>query len=214
MLCGHYFIINHKLSIINYCSLMYTDLKETAVKLLNGNFYSQRVFEKFFSNPKNKRFRPWLVALNDFKVLNRYIDCHDAKFFGNEETIRKSRRKYLSACGITAKQMEIFTVINHVLLLDAYEHATNEELKNYYKMLVYLSGNDEHSTYIVSQRTKLQEFFYKNQVKLINSFVANSPSKEELREFIIVSILFSNGDICYDEETRNNFLLLCYETII
>ena len=188
---------------------MYTHIKEVAVKIINGNFYSERIIKKFLNTPNHKNDRKWIKTLTRISTLKLYIDCHDVRFFGHEEKVKKNTHKYYAACGITPNQMSKFVALNQVMLLDIYENSTNEELKSYYHLLVYLIGHDNQSTYIVNERRKLQEIFHKKQAHLIKKFVSSPPTQEELRDFIIISILFSQPEKQHSEETRQQFLTLC-----
>lgn len=190
---------------------MYTYLKTDAVKILKTGFYPQRVLEKFLT--KHKKDHHWAASLNSASVLSRYIDCIDVRFFGHEEMVKKNQRKYYSVCGITEHQMKKFIELNHILLLDVHENTTNEKLKDYYKILIYLSGDDGRYNYSVSERQKLKELFHRKQAKLIDSFVSELPTKEELRDFIIISVLLSQGELLHDITTRQKFISLCEKVV-
>jgi len=55
----------------------------------------------------------------------------------------------------------------------------------------------------------MEELVHKIQARLINSFINEAPSTEDLRNFVIISVLFSEGDLLHDEVTKDSFVKLC-----
>ena len=190
---------------------MRTSIKQRAIHCLNlvQGFYPEHVVKSFLSEPQHKRAAGWVKTLNDSQTLIRYIYCKDVKFYGYTQKVEKCKRAYYRACGITTKKLENFLRLNNLLLLDVYEKTTHEKLKSYYKALACLNGIEPKATCVIMERRKMEEIAHKLQAKLINAFMNEAPSKEDLRNFIVISILFSQGDLLHDEITRENLLTLC-----
>ncbi len=189
---------------------MRTSIKQRAIHCLNQGFYPEHVVKSFLNEPQHKKSANWVKTLDDHQTLIRYIYCRDVKFYGYAQKVEKCKRGYYRACGITVKKLEDFLHLNNLLLLDVYEKTTHEKLKNYYKALACLNGVEPKATCVIMERRKMHEIVHKLQAKLINEFVTNAPSTEELKDFIVISILFSEGDLLHDNVTKENFLTLCH----
>lgn len=188
---------------------MHTSIKEKAITSLKEGFYPKHVVAEFLSYPQHKRARNWVNDINSVGGLKRYIWCQDAKFYGHKEKAEKDKRKFYGVCGVTVKRMADFIHLNYLFLLDEYDKTTNEHLKKYYKALVCLNGGQYNTTYIVMERKKMQESVHRLQAKLIKELVANPPQKEVLKNFIILSVLFSLGDLLHEETIRKDLIKLC-----
>lgn len=188
---------------------MRTFIKEKAVSCLKCGFYPEHVIESFLSYPQHKNSRNWISQINKAQVLNRYICCQDAKFFGYAEKAERNRRKYYRACGITVKNMADFSHLNYLFLLDVYEKATDESLKSYYKAIVCLKGGERTASCVILERRKMEEIVHKLQSKLIKKFLNEPPQKDILKNFIVISILFSQGDLLHDDVAKDGVLTLC-----
>ena len=189
---------------------MRTTIKEQAMYCLQGNFYPAHVVENFLSHPQYKRTKDWLKSINKSGVICHYIRCQDTKFYGSPEHAQKEQRKYFSLNGVTPQRMAKFIHLNYLFLLDEYEKTTDEALKKYYKALVCLNGGQYNTMYVVMERQKMQEMVHKLQAKLIKAFLVKQPSKEVLKNFIVLSVLFSLGELLHEDEVKQGFLQLCH----
>ena len=189
---------------------MHGKFKEKVVSCLEQvEFYPAHVIEQFLSEPKRKNSRNWVKQLCNKHRLINFIDCKDAKFYGNTDVVAKNKRAYYAICGITSGQMEKFEHLNYLLLIDVFKKTRRKVLHHYYNMIVCLNGGEDTACCVLFERRKLDELVHKTQAKLINDFVNKPPRKKELRDFIIITILFSQADLSHDEATRENFLKLC-----
>ncbi|MBQ7303927.1 MAG: hypothetical protein IJW75_03300 [Alphaproteobacteria bacterium] len=189
---------------------MHLYIKEEAITCLNEGIYPQEVIDRFLSEPKHKNKRKWLSQICTKLILRRYVECKDTKFYGNVDLVEKARREFFNSYGISIKNMEHFERLNYLFLLKSYNTTNNEALKHYYHMILCLNGGDGVGNCILFERRKLGEFIHKEQVKLINRFAKEkSLCKEDLYNFILVVILFSQSDISHDAVTKKNFLKLC-----
>ncbi|MBQ2811025.1 MAG: hypothetical protein IJF12_02525 [Alphaproteobacteria bacterium] len=188
---------------------MRTSIKQKAIHCLEHGFYPKHVVKKFLSKQQNKNAGSWVKTLEDPQVLLRYVYCRDVKFYGYTEKTERCKRAYYRSCGVTPKKMESFLHLNNELLLDVYENTTHEKLKSYYKALACLNGIEPKASCFLYERRKMKELVHKLQAKLINSFINEAPSTEDLRNFVIISVLFSEGDLLHDEVTKDSFVKLC-----
>lgn len=192
---------------------MRTTIKEEAIFCLSGNFYPEHVVKNFLSYPQYKSAKAWTKDINKAAVLGSYIRCQDEKFFGHEEKVKKNQRKFFSINGVTPQRMSKFIHLNYLFLLDEHERTTDELLKKYYKALVCLNGGQFNTTYVVMERKKMQESVHRLQAKLIRTFLVKQPSKEVLKNFIVLSVLFSLGDLMHEDEVKNGFIELCHKVV-
>lgn len=188
---------------------MRTSIKQKAIHCLAHGFYPEHVVNDFLSCPQHKKSANWVNSLDNPQVLTRYVYCRDVKFFGYAEKVERCKRAYYRSCDVTTKKLEDFLHLNNLLLVDVYEKTTHEDLKRYYKAIACLNGVEPRASSFLYERRKMEEIVHKLQAKLINAFIQAPLSKQELRSFVMIAVLFSEGDLLHDEDTRDNFLKLC-----
>ena len=99
--------------------------------------------------------------------------------------------------------MDNFRLLNLCLLREVIKSTTDEQLLRYYRLRLGLNDGTA-----VSQRSRIAEMAHCTEGKLIVRFAEHPEAlpKAELRNFVIIAALLSDGDIYHDQSVLLDFL--------
>lgn len=173
-------------------------MKKYAISVV-GDIYPEEVVSKFLSLCKYKQKKEWLETM-DNQNIKRYLDA--IEIVSSCPNVYEQLRVW-KINDITLKKMENFRLLNLCLLQEVIKSTTDEQLLRYYRLRLGLNDGTA-----VSQRSRMAEMAHCAEGKLIVRF-AEQPevlSREELRNFVIIAALLSDGDIYHDQSVLLDFL--------
>ena len=178
---------------------MRNSIKKYAISVV-GDIYPEEVIAKFRSTTKYQDKKEWLESIKSIININRYLDAIELS--RSCPSINEQLRVW-KINDITPKRMDNFRLLNLCLLQEIVKSTTDEQLLKYYRLRLGLNDGTA-----VSQRSRMAEMAHRAEGKLIVKFAENPEAlpKAELRKFVIIAALLSDGDIYHDQSVLLDFL--------
>lgn len=177
---------------------MRNSIKKYALGVV-GNIYPEEVIAKFRRLCKYKQKKEWLETL-DNQSINRHLDAIDIQCYCSNP---KEQKHFWAVNDITPRRIECFQLLNLCLLQEVIKSTTDEQLLRYYRLRLGLNDGTA-----VSQRSRVAEMAHCAEGKLIVRFAEHPEAlpKAELRNFVIIAALLSDGNIYHDQSVLVDFL--------
>lgn len=161
--------------------MMYPQKKQIERAILN--VFSAPAKVNYLQKSSYRLKKTWLEGIEKANELSRYFNPQ-----GHLSPIQHLNYTMLCMCELE----------------ECSAHVENEEIKEYFRLL-----NCWFSNNVSGKNAKILELLNKREVRLMKSLTPEIASKEDIRNFLKMSMLLGDKSYIYDLETKDGLSRLC-----
>lgn len=157
--------------------------KVKIAKLLNSTF-DEATIANYLETSKYRRKKSFIDGILKLSELCRYLS---------------------PISSLTARQHVNFREISLLQLEQCISETSNEQLKNYFELIrARFCGK-----YVQCTGTPLREMINKKEIRILNALSSGDHSREDIVNFLRITMLFGDHKNVYNNETKQNLEKAC-----